>query len=131
MLGKISASRGARKANRQKLLDHALLLASSCGDLASVKELLANGADPNCRDRYGRTPLMVAAFFGFDEIVEALVKAGSRIEERAERGGAGSHFGCCGTNRTHPDGFTAIRYAVLGGRRRIVEHLLDIVRTTA
>jgi uncharacterized protein len=47
------------------------------GDLARVQELLDGGADPNPFDSEGRTPLMIAAEHGREELVRALLAGGS------------------------------------------------------
>lgn len=59
-----------------------LQLASSNADLASVIELLEQGAGPNepPTGYYGKTTLQVAAFQGHFEIVDALLKAGVQVD---------------------------------------------------
>jgi ankyrin repeat protein len=47
------------------------------GDLAAIEKLVAQKADVNARDPYGRTPLHVATYARQDGAVRALVKAGA------------------------------------------------------
>lgn len=51
--------------------------AVAAGDLARVEALLAGGADPNPFDAEGRTPLMLAAENGREDLVRALLAGGS------------------------------------------------------
>jgi ankyrin repeat protein len=54
-----------------------LTAAAARGDAPLVRRLLAAGADPDVRDRRGRTPLHVAAFAGHHEAMRALVAGGA------------------------------------------------------
>ena len=56
------------------------------GDRATVRALLAEGADPDGRDRYGQTGLMLAAFAGHGGLVADLVHAGARLDVTAKYG---------------------------------------------
>ncbi|WP_224240345.1 ankyrin repeat domain-containing protein [Hyalangium gracile] len=47
------------------------------GDVARVEELLAAGEDPNPLGERGRTPLMVAAERGHEEVVRVLLDGGA------------------------------------------------------
>ena len=79
-----------------------LLLASAGGYNLTVRELLAHGADPNCRNPDGDTALMYAAFKGYLPSVQALLARGARVNDqdqirpyRADASGvAGSFAGC-------------------------------------
>jgi uncharacterized protein len=51
--------------------------AVAAGDLAQVEALLAGGADPNPFDSEGRTPLIVAAENGHEELVRTLLAGGA------------------------------------------------------
>lgn len=53
--------------------------AAADGEIAQIRALLGKGADPNARDRAGRTPILVAAFGSRYEAVRALVKGGADI----------------------------------------------------
>lgn len=53
-----AAHSGFGSAPRQRL-DHALMSAARKGDMTKIKHLLAKGANPNARDGYGNTPLLL------------------------------------------------------------------------
>jgi ankyrin repeat protein len=53
-----------------------LHLAVCSGFQSTVLELIQHGASVHARDAYGRTPLMIAALFGYRDIVSALLSAG-------------------------------------------------------
>ena len=54
-----------------------LLAAAAQGNAASVRSLIAAGANPDERDAHGRTPLHVAAFAAHHEAMRALVSGGA------------------------------------------------------
>ncbi|HEX9302701.1 MAG TPA: ankyrin repeat domain-containing protein, partial [Casimicrobiaceae bacterium] len=56
-----------------------LLQAIEAGDLARVRSLMAAGADPNARNAYGATAMMLAAHAGHLEIVRSLIDAGADV----------------------------------------------------
>lgn len=76
------------------------------GDAAAVRTLLAAGADPDSRDRYGQTGLMRAARAGDAEVVRVFLDAGAGLDHTAKY-----HL-------------SALMLAALGGHARVVEMLL-------
>lgn len=56
------------------------------GHLAIAKLLLEAGADPNYKNGAGQTPLMMAALFGQDAVVDTLLDAGADHECRDAAG---------------------------------------------
>jgi ankyrin repeat protein len=54
-----------------------LLAAAAKGDAAQIRALMAQGAKPDVRDSYNRTPLHVAAYGGHHDAMRALVAAGA------------------------------------------------------
>ncbi|HET7609009.1 MAG TPA: ankyrin repeat domain-containing protein [Gammaproteobacteria bacterium] len=54
-----------------------LFLAAARGDAAEIARLAAAGSAVDVRDSYARTPLHVAAYFGQQEAMRALAKAGA------------------------------------------------------
>ena len=65
----------------QELSDQ-LLEACSLGKLDEVNELLAKGANVNCKNGDGRTGLMRASKRGYDKIVEKLLECGADVNAR-------------------------------------------------
>ena len=63
-----------------------LIEAVNANDSASVRELLAGGADANSRDAYGATALMNAAYMGNLEMVNDLLAAGAEVDAKDELG---------------------------------------------
>jgi len=59
--------------------------AAATGDVAQIRKLLAQHADPNARDGAGRTPLHVAAFGSHYDVVRALVAGGADINALENR----------------------------------------------
>ncbi len=56
-------------------------------NLAIMRELLERGAAPNlATQRSGRTPLMLAAAFGFEEAIELLLEFGAKLEAESKYG---------------------------------------------
>lgn len=51
-------------------------------DTALIALLLAAGADVNARNAYGQPPLHLAAFYGYETIVEQLLAAGANLRTR-------------------------------------------------
>jgi len=60
--------------------------AAGAGDLAKVQKLIADGANVNAKDHWGRTPLHAAAAGGHGEVVEVLVRCGARIDSEDPAG---------------------------------------------
>ncbi len=54
-----------------------LLAAVAQGDIKRIKALIEKGREVDIRDRYGRTPLHVAAYTGQHEAMHALVNSGA------------------------------------------------------
>ncbi len=69
----------------QKTLSEKLTAAVASGDVAAMCDLIAAGADVNCRDAQGFTPLMLAAYSweirgDFREGVRLLLDAGADVD---------------------------------------------------
>ena len=87
-------------------MDRAWRDATKRGNLPVVRERLANGIDPDARDRYGQTGLMLAAYGGHSAVIDALIAAGARLDVTAKYG------------------LTALMLAILGGHVEIARTLL-------
>jgi ankyrin repeat protein len=64
----------------------ALHIAAARRDIVWLVFLANKGANPNIADNRGITPLMLASQLGFFEGVDALIKAGARVDEPNEAG---------------------------------------------
>ncbi|KAL5010411.1 hypothetical protein ScPMuIL_012716 [Solemya velum] len=53
--------------------------AAAVGDLQAVNQLVKEGVDLNKRDKDGMTPLGIAAFWGYADIVQSLLEAGADV----------------------------------------------------
>lgn len=84
------------------LLHHAV----KNGDVEKVRSLLAAGAAVDPRDKNGSTPLLLAVFYGEDEIVNQLLKHRADVNAL-------------------DDTDTPIRYAAAAGHDLIAKYLLD------
>ncbi len=55
-------------------------------DTGLIALLLAAGADVNARNAYGQPPLHLAAYYGYETIVEQLLAAGAKLRTRNTHG---------------------------------------------
>jgi len=115
----------------QPLLDHCLIVATREGHLDEMRTLIEKGANMNIRDRYGRTPLMIAALNGHEETVRILLERNADVDARSARNSADARFQPAGFLQSNPEGFSAVRYAVMGGHQEIVKLLLDHIARKA
>ncbi len=67
-------------------VDCALLEAARKGQAVHLQGPLSTGANLDCRDEEGRTPLMLAVLGGHSEAVSALLAAGADVEARDNDG---------------------------------------------
>jgi len=69
-----------------------LIYAAMTGDLAAVREVLDDGADPNALYVRGMTALMAASMVGHEEIVRELLEHGADPNGEYETGGTALMF---------------------------------------
>jgi len=84
--------------------DPVLLIASRAGFETSVDALLKARAKIDAKNRYGDTPIMVAALGGHLAIVKKLHRRGADVD---------------------PEGWTPLSYAATNGHTAVVAYLLD------
>lgn len=109
------------------------------GDLTKMKELLAEGADPNMPDEKGLTPLMLATQKKHKDIVELLLSHGADINAKLDYGFTALFYPCMfgdvelakllidnGADvNAREDGNTPLMWAAFRGHVKIVELLLS------
>ena len=86
-------TREARVADdgRSSAITTALHEAARAGDTTRITQLVAQGADPNARDRYGQIPLMRAAEAGLADTIRTLIELGADPNARDRYGRAPLH----------------------------------------
>lgn len=62
---------------KSEKIDEKLLLAIARGDIDNIKNLIDQGANVNEKDNHGNSPLDIAKYRGYTEIVEVLKQAGA------------------------------------------------------
>ncbi|KAL8539274.1 hypothetical protein ACS0TY_001052 [Phlomoides rotata] len=104
----IEVARDKDHINVVKLLERgeAVLQAARRGELEVLESLLEKGANMEFCDRYGLTPLHIAAIKGNKDVVMMLVEFGARVESQDH------------------EGHTPLHLAVEGGRIETVEVLI-------
>jgi uncharacterized protein len=88
-------------------LESNLIEVARIGDFLEVDRYLNKGADVNCRDKDGLTPLIWAAIQGHEEIVRLLLERGGELEAK------------------NHNGDTALMWASVMGHKDVVELLLN------
>jgi len=92
---------------RNNVSRNALIKAAKKGDLIALKAAIRSGADLNCIDSQGWTPLFHAAGRGWTEGMKIIIAAGADVNHGKETG------------------FTALFSAVTSGHIEAVQVLLD------
>ncbi len=67
-------------------LESNLMEVARIGDYLTVDRYLHDGADVNCRDKHGLTPLIWAAIQGHEEVVRLLLEHGGDLEAKNHNG---------------------------------------------
>lgn len=83
-----------------------LIQAIRANDIATVDDAMRNGVSANVRTVRDQTPLMIAAAFGFTDIIRLLVRNGAAVDAK------------------DADGNTALSIATQGGKDYLVELLV-------
>jgi ankyrin repeat protein len=113
--------------------------AAKAGDVAKVRQLLANGAKVDAREEDGWTPLHWAAFEGQADVVRVLLAAGAKVDARSESGKTPLHRAAwrghadvvkvllaagAKVDARHKYGLTPLHEAALGGHADVVRILV-------
>jgi ankyrin repeat protein len=121
-------------------LDSRLAEAARSQDPAEVTRLLKEGANPNARDKNGRTPLMESASEGYTPVVRALLENGAEVNAKDHVGWT-ALFWAAFSNRTETlralvahgadvnardgEGRTALSWAASSGYTEVVLALIE------
>ena len=85
--GKLPSLKKAASASFPKDSGRAVAEAAEAGDINVVRQLLKQGGDPEGRNHFGKSALMVAAMGGHIDIINLLLDAGAKVDTRSGNGG--------------------------------------------
>jgi ankyrin repeat protein len=123
-----------------KAPDVSIHTAATLGNIETVKQLIANGADVNAKGGVtGGTPLLIAVTLGHKEIAEQLIANGADVNAKDPRGTTPLHGAALrghkeiaelliakgvDVNAKNEQGWTALHWAAHYGREEIAELLI-------
>ena len=70
----------------EKASDNSIHEAAEAGNIESVKQAIADGADVNAKNEDGVTPLSSAAYFGHKKVVELLIAKDADVNAKDNLG---------------------------------------------
>lgn len=76
------------------LLDKKLIDAVKSNDIEKLKKNIRNGGDVNVKNGYGKTPLMIAAENGNENMVSLLLENNAKIKLKDDLNRTALHYGC-------------------------------------
>jgi ankyrin repeat protein len=77
------------------------------GNHEAITNLIADGVDADCLDKFGQTALMLAALHGHEQIVSILLTHGAKMDVTAKHG------------------LSALMLAIINNRTRVALQLVD------
>jgi len=130
----------------QAELNKQLLKAAEDGDFAKAKKCLDNGANIETRNKYNDTPLILASFCGYTDIIKLLIGAGANIEAKDNYETTSLIYACINRNIENRNieilkllihaganietqnqmGLTAFDYASQKGHEDITDYLTEV-----
>ncbi|MCJ1456426.1 hypothetical protein MMC28_006787 [Mycoblastus sanguinarius] len=76
-IGEVLSSENAANLAKESVLDEDLASAIKAGKAERVRDLVLESYDINCRDKYGQTPLLLAASLRQEEVLKEVLKLGA------------------------------------------------------
>jgi ankyrin repeat protein len=135
----ISLAPGAAHAQAQKQSLYDRFVESVAIDRSDeVAAMLARGMDPNTVDPNGEPMLVVASRAGFEPTVDALLRAGAKVDAKNGFGDTAIMVAALGGHAAlvkklysrgaeiNPTGWTPLAYAATNGKTEVVRYLVEI-----
>jgi len=127
--------------NAEEKIDDQLFKVVRTGDLAQLEKLLAQNVKVNYLNQRGFTPLIMAAYYGHESVIDRLSQAGAEVcavDKKGSNAMMGAAFrghihvikwmlknSDCNINHRNYAGQTTLMMAALFGRSDIVDLLLE------